>query len=347
MSSFPDFATKNGTRTPENGTKNPKYLLLHLPTAPTQTTRQPQKSIEADCLLLLASLCNLNSSSALSSSQIYFSFVSKMSFWGPTYHNTVLITGGASGIGLALATRLLAAGHKVIVAGRRADVLESAKSQGLLTVQGDVSTDEGRIALATKVIADYPDVNVLINNAGIQNRLAPLTDPAHGGQLWEQHKAEIGINLLAPMHLSFLFIPHFQTKPRAQIVNVTSGLSFAPASWMATYCATKAAAHSFTQSLRYQLKDTPISVVEIIPPAVQTDLGGAGKHTFGEPLNEYSDAVVAKMIESDDNIGTYVKVSIICGGFDCWLLMEQKSPTSSAKMPGPLPFKDEEKFSSF
>jgi uncharacterized oxidoreductase len=231
-----------------------------------------------------------------------------MSFWSTAFSHTVLITGGASGIGLAFAKRLASAGHKVIVVGRRQTQLDIAKTEcpALIAIQGDVSTEESRVALASRIIAEHPDVNVLINNAGIQNRLTPYTDVAHGKDLWAQHKHEIAINFEAPMHLSFLFIPHFLTKERAQIVNVTSGLAFIPIAFMGTYCATKAGAHSFTLSLRQQLSNTNIKVLEIVPPAVNTDLGGAGLHTFGEPLDEFADHIVSKMVESDDNIGEHI-----------------------------------------
>ena len=212
---------------------------------------------------------------------------------------------GASGIGLAFAKRLVSRGHEVVVCGRRAEQLAMAKSEvpSLLTIQGDVSTEEGRVALAAKVIADFPQVNVLINNAGIQNRLPPFTDPSHKDALWPRHKEEMAINFEAPIHLGFLLLPHLLTKGAAQIVNVTSGLAFVPISFMPVYCATKAAMHSFTMSLRQQLLSTPCSVLEVIPPAVNTDLGGAGLHTMGENLDEFADAVFARMEAGELEIG--------------------------------------------
>ena len=152
------------------------------------------------------------------------------SFWGPAIRHTVFITGGASGIGLALAKRISAGGHTVIVAGRRQAQLELAQTEvpALKVIQGDVSSEEGRRELAKKVFELHPDCNVLINNAGIQNRLPPFTDPTHGEAAWARHKEEIAINFDAPIHMSFLFIPHFLSKPTSQIVNVTSGLAFIP-----------------------------------------------------------------------------------------------------------------------
>ena len=124
---------------------------------------------------------------------------------------------------------------------------------------------------------------MLVNNAGIQNRLPPLVVQSQSSEsvnaAWQAHKAEIAINFEAPIHLSMmLLLPQLSGHPSSLIVNVTSGLSFVPIAFMPTYCATKAAAHSFTLSLRQQLKDTSVKVLEIVPPAVNTDLGGAGEY---------------------------------------------------------------------
>lgn len=183
------------------------------------------------------------------------------SFWRNSGSHFVLITGGASGIGFGLAKRLVAKGHTVAVCGRRAEQLALAQDQcpGLVTIQGDVSSESGRQALAEKIKLDFPKINVLVNNAGIQNRLPPLTDAAHGKDLWAQHKQEIAINFEAPMHLTYLLLPLLLAQPKSQVVNVTSGLSFVPIAAMATYCATKAAMHSFSLSLRYQLSSTSVS----------------------------------------------------------------------------------------
>jgi uncharacterized oxidoreductase len=139
-------------------------------------------------------------------------------------------------------------------------------------------------------VKELPGLDVLVNNAGIQRRVR-LTEPGE----WEAVREEIAINLEAPVHLSTLFIPHLLRQERPAIVNVTSGLAFAPMAGVPVYCATKAALHSFTLSLRQQLSGTPIEVVEIIPPAVDTDLGGPGLHTFGVPLEEFADAVAARL----------------------------------------------------
>ncbi|WP_437319699.1 SDR family oxidoreductase [Sorangium sp. So ce385] len=207
--------------------------------------------------------------------------------------NTILITGGASGIGLALAQRFARAGSTVVVCGRRQEQLEEAQRAcpGLRAIQCDVSVESERAALVERVKRELPGLNVLINNAGVQNRPPPLRE----AQDWSRHRSEIAINLEAPMHLSMLLIPHLLQQESPAILNVTSGLAFVPIALMPTYCATKAALHSFTLSLRYQLKDTPIRVIEIVPPAVNTDLGGKGLHDTGVPLDEFADHAIAQI----------------------------------------------------
>jgi len=215
--------------------------------------------------------------------------------------NTILITGGASGIGLAFAERFLMAGSKVIICGRRADKLQEvqAKYPAIQTRVCDVGQEEDRINLAKWVNQEFPDVNVLLNNAGIQRR-EPLTQT---DQSWRYHQAEIAINLEAPIHLSLLLLPLLKSKPLAYIINVTSGLAFAPLANAAIYSATKAALHSFTLSLRHQLAGTQVQVLEIAPPAVQTDLGGTGVHTFGAPLNDFADAIMQGLEKAEPEIG--------------------------------------------
>ncbi len=139
---------------------------------------------------------------------------------------TILVTGGATGIGLGLARRMVAAGATVIAAGRREDALADARAQvrGLQTIGGDVSTVEGRTALADQVLREHPTLDVLVNNAGIQNHLPPLTQP----QDWSAHERELGTNLAGPMHLTMLLLPHLLARAEAATLNVTSGLAFAP-----------------------------------------------------------------------------------------------------------------------
>lgn len=206
--------------------------------------------------------------------------------------NTVLITGGGSGIGRAFAERFLKAGSRVIICGRREDVLKDAQARhpelGIRVC--DVAQADQRKDLYEWALQTYPALNVIINNAGIQQRI-----PLAGQPDWEEMDQEISVNLDAPIHLSTLFIPHLLKQTNPVIMNITSGLVFVPLASVPVYCATKAALHSFTLSLRHQLKDTPVSVIEVIPPAVNTDLGGKGLHTFGADVNEFADAIMQQL----------------------------------------------------
>jgi uncharacterized oxidoreductase len=204
---------------------------------------------------------------------------------------TVLITGGASGIGWALARRFVAAGSDVILCGRRAEKLAEAARQDtrIQTRVCDVAQEAERVALAEWIGREQPRVNVLVNNAGIQNRISIA-----GGD-WNAAHQELAINLAAPVHLCMLLAPILARRPDPAIINVTSGLAFVPLAATPVYCATKAALHSFTISLRRQLADTPVQVIEVIPPAVDTDLGGPGLHTFGIPVDEFADAVMKEL----------------------------------------------------
>lgn len=215
--------------------------------------------------------------------------------------NTVLITGGASGIGFALARRFVASGSTVIVCGRRQAQLDEARKlcPELHTLRWDVSAESERTQLIEHVVREFPSFNVLVNNAGLQQRPPTLLEP----QDWTKHRLELETNLHAPMQLSMLAVSHFVQQPTAAIINVSSGLAFAPIAGMPTYCATKAALHSFTLSLRFQLRETKIAVVEVVPPMVDTDLGGPGLHTQGVPLEPYADDVMAKLARGDEELG--------------------------------------------
>jgi uncharacterized oxidoreductase len=205
---------------------------------------------------------------------------------------TVLITGGASGIGYALAERFLRAGSRVIVCGRREEKLREAKDKHpeIQTRVCDLALEADRLALLGWTVREFPGTNVLVNNAGIQERL-DLSDAVQ----WPRAEKEIAVNLEAAVHLSMLFVPHLARQQDPAIINITSGLAFAPRAAVPVYCATKAALHSFTLSLRHQLAATNIRVVEIAPPAVDTDLGGPGLHTFGIPIGELVDAVMPRL----------------------------------------------------
>jgi len=217
--------------------------------------------------------------------------------------NTILITGGGSGIGLAFAERFIKAGNQVIVCGRRETVLQKAKDKlpGLITYACDVNIESERAALFDWVTANYPEVNVLVNNAGIQQRFNVLK--ANAKDDWSYFSKEITTNIEAPFHLSMLFASFFAAKEDAAIINVTSGLAFTPFAIAPIYSASKAALHSFTMSLRHQLSETPVEVIEVAPPAVSTELGGAGLHTQGEPLDAFADGIFKGLEEGKEEIG--------------------------------------------
>ena len=212
--------------------------------------------------------------------------------------NTILITGGGTGIGLAFAKRFVARGNHVIICGRRAEPLAAAKSEtpALETIQCDVSTEANRMALAEEVIAKYPSLNVLVNNAGIGSRHAPIPQP----QDWASHHQELAINLEAPMHLSMLLAPHLAKSPFGAIVNVSSGLGIVPIAALPTYCLSKAALHSFSLTLRYQLKSTSLDVAEIIPPSVNTK---PPMTQAGVDLDVFADSIFERLEKGENEIG--------------------------------------------
>jgi uncharacterized oxidoreductase len=185
--------------------------------------------------------------------------------------NTVLITGGGSGIGRALAEAFHRLGNRVIIAGRRRQILEETTSAnpGMKSAILDIERPEAIRAFAREVRTDYPALNVVIHNAGIMRpeaiRKGEVTDA----------EAMVAINLLGPIRLNAALLPLLENQAHATIMTVSSGLAFVPLAMTPTYCATKAAIHSYSQSLRYQLKDTKIQVIELIPPYVQTELMGA------------------------------------------------------------------------
>jgi uncharacterized oxidoreductase len=213
--------------------------------------------------------------------------------------HSVLITGGTSGIGLALAERFLQAGSTVAICGRRENRLREAQQRHprLRIMACDLSKPSDRVSLRDWAVRELPGLDMLVNNAGVQQRIR-ATDPAD----WDRAREEIVTNFEAPVHLTMLFLPHLVAQLHATIVNTTSGLAFSPLAAVPVYSATKAAMRSFTLSLRQQLSGTSVRVVELIPPAVDTDLGGPGLHTFGVPLEAFITAAVTQLENNAEEI---------------------------------------------
>lgn len=204
-------------------------------------------------------------------------------------NNKILITGGAKGIGAGLTERFIAENNTVIICGRSEAALQEAvdKFPSVITRQCDLEVAAEREALYNWIAAEHPDLNVLVNNAGIQQWMA-VTD----ADFFERAQQEIAINIEAPLHLSALFLklPALNT-----IINVTSGLSFVPLTKVPVYSATKAFFHSFTLSLRKLLESKNIEVIEMIPPALNTDLGGKGLHDYAPPVSDFIAAIFEQL----------------------------------------------------
>jgi uncharacterized oxidoreductase len=195
-----------------------------------------------------------------------------------TTGNTILITGGTSGIGRALAEAFHQLGNEIIVAGRRRELLDevTTANPGMRSVAVDVQDLAGLESFAERIVRNHPSLNVLVNNAGIMK-----PENLREGDDFSTVEATVTTNLLAPLRLAAALLPHLKQQPHAAVISVSSGLAFVPLAITPTYCATKAAIHSWTQSLRWQLRDTPVEVLEIIPPYVQTEL--MGKHQTQDP----------------------------------------------------------------
>ena len=211
-------------------------------------------------------------------------------------NNKILITGGASGIGLGLTEKFIQENNTVIICGRREDILDEVKEKypSVITKVSDLSVEKERIELFQWIAENHPDLNVLVNNAGIQNWMN-VSD----SDFYAKATGEISINVLAPIHLTTLFM---NLKSLDTIINVTSGLAFVQLTKVPVYCATKAFFHSFTLSLRYLLKQRNIEVIEMIPPALNTDLGGKGLHDGQPPVSDFVNAVFQQMKEGKNEL---------------------------------------------
>ena len=206
-------------------------------------------------------------------------------------NSKILITGGASGIGLGLTERFIKENNTVIICGRREAALKEVanKFPSVITKVCDLSVEADRIDLYNWVSENHRDLNVLVNNAGIQNWMN-ISD----SDFYQKMTNEINTNVIAPVHLTTLFI---NLKSLDTIINITSGLAFVPLSKVPVYCATKAFFRSFTLSLRHMLKSKKIEVIEMIPPALNTDLGGKGIHDGQPAVSDFINAVFQQMKE--------------------------------------------------
>ena len=211
--------------------------------------------------------------------------------------NTILVTGGGSGIGRALAEAFLALGNQVIIAGRRESLLKQVAeaNPGLHYAVLDTTDEEGTQAVAAELIAAYPGLNAVIHCAGIMRG-----ESLRAGAT--ELQATLATNLVGPIRLDGLLLGHFLKQPHAAIVTVSSGLAFVPLALTPSYCATKAAVHSYSQSLRYQLKGTAVKVHELVPPYVQTQLMGErqANDPHAMPLKDFIDEVMAIFTHSPD-----------------------------------------------
>ena len=205
--------------------------------------------------------------------------------------NTILITGGGSGIGRGLAEELYKLGNQVVIAGRRKQALDetTVANPGMKSLTVDIQNPAAIRAFAAQVAADFPALNVLVNNAGTmrpEKLLAQQADLADA-------EATVATNLLGPIRLTAALLPLLLKQPHSTILNVSSGLAFLPLALTPTYCATKAAIHSYTLSLRYQLRNTTTEVLELIPPYVATNLMDGASNPRAMPLDKF----IAELME--------------------------------------------------
>jgi uncharacterized oxidoreductase len=209
-----------------------------------------------------------------------------------TSGNTILITGGGTGIGLALAARFLQQGNEVIICGRTLEKLHEARRRypQLHVYPCDLSQESARCDLFEKVSHDFPELNVLLNNAGmwVPTRL-------DRPESWPQAQQQLQTNLAATIHLTQLFAQHLSRQSAPVVFVTTSGLAHIPRAAAPVYCATKAALHSYALTLRHVLRSQEIEVIEICPPHVDTDLGGPGLNKAGIPVDTFADAVMEEL----------------------------------------------------
>ncbi|MHB9837357.1 SDR family oxidoreductase [Paraburkholderia terrae] len=206
--------------------------------------------------------------------------------------NTIFITGGGSGIGRGLAEALHKRGNQVIISGRRAERLQATidANPGMRAVSLDINNPADVQAVAARLIADYPELNVLINNAGVM-----YPDGAQGPVDDDLMRTTVDTNLLGPIRMTSALIEHLKTRDDAVVANVTSVLGFVPLAITAVYSATKAALHSYTLSQRYLLRDSKVSFIEIAPPWVRTELLNSTEEERAMPLATFIEGAIEQL----------------------------------------------------
>jgi len=230
-------------------------------------------------------------------------------------NNTIVVTGGATGIGLAMAKYFVQHDNQVIICGRRQDRLDAAAAAlpGVHTLGCDVTDADGRLAMADYIQTNFPDVNILINNAGTQRDI----DLTQGTLDLDRGESEIAVNLEAPIYLSGLFTPLLSGKDNATIVHISSALAFMVehATRCPIYCATKAGLHAFSIAQRAQLEPLGIRVVEIIPPAVESELNmeSRRKRNFAASPYMTADDFVAQAFDQMAGDATEIRVAMDWG----------------------------------
>jgi len=211
--------------------------------------------------------------------------------------NTIFIPGATSGIGLALAARLQAAGNTVVIGGRRTDVLQTlAATHGFGTVTIDTTDPASVLAARDRVLAEHPDLNVLIAMAGVMG-----SEDVRGGAFLADAQRIVDTNINGPLRLIAAFIDHLQSRPAATLMTVSSGLAHTPLAFTPTYNGSKAFIHQYSESIRLQLAGTSVQVIELVPPAVQTELmPGNSQNAHYLPLDAFADEVMTLLAAEPD-----------------------------------------------
>jgi short-subunit dehydrogenase involved in D-alanine esterification of teichoic acids len=211
--------------------------------------------------------------------------------------NTIFIPGATSGIGLALAARLQAAGNTVVIGGRRSDVLQTlAAAHGFGTVTIDTTDPASVLAARDRVLAEHPDLNVLIAMAGVMG-----SEDVRGGTFLADAQRIVDTNINGPLRLIAAFIDHLQGRPAATLMTVSSGLAHTPLAFTPTYNGSKAFIHQYSESIRLQLAGTSVQVIELVPPAVQTELmPGNSQNAHYLPLDAFADEVMTLLAAEPD-----------------------------------------------